>query len=73
MRLIDGDRLQEAVKIIDKPAWMIVRDAPTLTLDDIVVHCRDCAVPHNKWTGCPLLNGLVTPPNFYCAMGEKKK
>lgn len=43
-----------------------------ITLDDLVVHCRDCAVPHNKWTGCPKLNGLVTPPDFYCGFGERK-
>lgn len=35
-----------------------------------VVRCRDCAVPHNKYTGCPMLNGLVTPPDFYCPFGE---
>ena len=38
-----------------------------------VVRCKDCAVPHNRWTGCPKLNGLVTPPNFYCGCGERKK
>ena len=38
-----------------------------------VVRCKDCAVPHNQWTGCPKLNGLVTPPNFYCGYGERKK
>ena len=38
-----------------------------------VVRCKDCAVPHNRWTGCPKLNGLVTPPNFYCGYGERKK
>ena len=37
-----------------------------------VVFCRDCSVPHNKWTGCPNLNGLIPPPNFYCAYGERK-
>ena len=37
-----------------------------------VVRCRDCAVPHNKYTGCPMLNGLVTPPDFYCPFGERK-
>lgn len=37
-----------------------------------VVHCRDCTVPHNKWTGCPRLNGLVTPPDFYCGFGERE-
>ena len=38
-----------------------------------VVRCKDCAVPHNRWTGCPKLNGLVTPPNFYCSYGERRK
>ena len=38
-----------------------------------VVRCRDCAVPHNKYTGCPVLNGLVTPPDFYCPFGERKE
>ena len=37
-----------------------------------VVRCKECAVPHNKWTGCPKLNGLVPPPDFYCAYGERK-
>ena len=37
-----------------------------------VVRCKDCAVPHNKYTGCPKLNGLVTPPDFYCPFGERK-
>ena len=34
--------------------------------------CKDCSVPHNKWTGCPNLNGLIPPPEFYCAKGEMK-
>ena len=43
------------------------------TVDAVpVVRCRDCAVPHNKYTGCPELNGLVTPPDFYCPFGERK-
>ena len=37
-----------------------------------VVRCRDCEVPHNKYTGCPMLNGLVTPHDFYCPFGERK-
>ena len=37
-----------------------------------VVRCKDCAVPHNKYTGCPKLNGLVTPPDFCCPFGERK-
>lgn len=38
-----------------------------------VVRCRECAIPHNKYTGCPKLNGLVTPPDFYCSYGERKE
>ena len=38
-----------------------------------VVWCKDCAVPHNRWTGCPKLNGFVTPPDFYCGYGERRK
>ncbi len=37
-----------------------------------VVYCKDCTVPHNKWTGCPKLCGLVTEPDFFCAFGEPK-
>lgn len=38
-----------------------------------VVRCSECDVPHNKFTGCPNLNGLIPPPNYYCAGGERKK
>lgn len=38
-----------------------------------VIRCKDCAVPHSQWTGCPKLNGLVTPPDFYCSRGERRK
>ena len=48
-----------------------VMDCPTADVVE-VVRCRDCAVPHNFWTGCPHLNGLIPPPNFYCAYGERK-
>lgn len=37
-----------------------------------VVRCRDCAIPHNSWTGCPKLNGCVTRPNDYCSYGIKE-
>ena len=37
-----------------------------------VVRCKDCVVPHNQWTGCPILNGLVTSPDFYCSYGERR-
>ena len=38
-----------------------------------IVRCKDCAIPHNRWTGCPKLNGLITPPDFYCSCGERRK
>ena len=44
------------------------------TVDAVeAVRCKDCTVPHNKYTGCPKLNGLVTPPDFFCPFGEQKK
>ena len=62
--LYDADAItMQGVKIINQfPAVNAVE----------VVRCRDCAVPHNKYTGCPELNGLVTPPDFYCPFGERK-
>lgn len=51
--------------------WVL---AHTPTADVVeVVRCKDCVVPHNRWTGCPKLNGLVTPPDFYCSYGERRK
>lgn len=38
-----------------------------------IVRCKDCDVPHNKWTGCPNLNGLIPPPYHYCGSGIKKE
>ena len=38
-----------------------------------VVRCKNCAVPHNKWTGCPHLNGLIPPPDHYCAKGVRRE
>lgn len=51
--------------------WLL-NNAPTVDAVP-VVRCKDCSVPHNKWTGCPRLNGLVPPPDFYCAFGERRK
>ena len=50
----------------------MISDFPTVDAVP-VVRCKDCAVPHNKYTGCPMLNGLVTPPDFYCPFGERKE
>lgn len=77
MRLIDADALIALIKKRIKNSmisgWLcsIIRDAPTVDAVE-VVRCKDCAVPHNKYTGCPELNGLVTPPDFYCPFGERK-
>lgn len=61
------------------PAKMVVEDCESLLAGHLIangvtipVPCKDCAVPHNKWTGCPKLSGLVPPPDFYCAYGERK-
>ena len=81
MRLIDADRAIEIVRNrgnahpnayhLTNYATLILREAPTVDAVK-VVRCIDCEVPHNKYTGCPKLNGLVTPPDFYCPFGERK-
>ena len=59
----DKNALKLAIEALEKQA----------TVDAVeVVRCKYCAVPHNKYTGCPKLNGLVTPPDFYCPFGERK-
>lgn len=55
-----------------KSVWRIVDEQPTAGVVE-VVRCVDCAVPHNRWTGCPNLNGLIPPENFFCARGERKQ
>ena len=35
------------------------------------ITCGECAVPHNKWTGCPKLGGKITPDNYSCGQGER--
>ena len=81
-RLIDADRAMEIVRNqgiahpnayhLTNYATLILREAPTVDAVE-VIRCKDCAVPHNKYTGCPKLNGLVTPPDFYCPFGERKE
>ena len=83
MRLIDADALKtkaircETFKLYDAPVFLKAVGTKEIdrapTIDAVpVVRCKDCAVPHNKYTGCPKLNGLVTPPDFYCPFGERK-
>lgn len=51
-------------------AMCLIDDATTVDAVE-VVRCRDCVVPHNKYTGCQKLNGMVTTPDFYCKYGER--
>lgn len=60
-----GEFWDEAVLASD------IKNAPTVDAVE-VVRCKNCVVPHNKYTGCPELNGLVTPPDFYCPFGKRK-
>lgn len=86
-RLIDADALMDVIRqheyrlatkqgSIDYGMFTLgiqqaVDEQPTVDAVE-VVRCRDCAVPHNKYTGCLELNGLVTPPDFYCPFGERE-
>lgn len=85
-RLIDAFTLAEEIEsltitVAGKPArWndakhsvlCVLAEQPDVDAVE-VVRCKDCAVPHNKWTGCPKLSGLVPPPDFYCAYGERNR
>ena len=83
-RYIDADALyRDTEKSISEAheARMAVVDDDFLDLindayvdEDVVevVRCKDCNVPRNKWTGCPNLNGMNPPPEFFCAKGVKK-
>lgn len=66
---IDRIRIEAIYKAVEALEKQI--ESPTVDIVE-VVRCGDCAVPHNKYTGCPNLNGLVTPPDFYCPFGERK-
>ena len=72
-RYIDADIALEKMKNWHTKERLMdcVRDAPAADVAE-VVRCNNCAVPHNRWTGCPRLNGLVTPPDFYCSYGERR-
>lgn len=38
-----------------------------------VVRCKDCDIPHNRWTGCPKMGGLIPPPDHFCGYGVRKE
>lgn len=58
--------------VIDAFVYSIKTNIPTADVVE-VVRCKDCAVPHNRWLGCPNLNGLIPPLDFYCERGERKE
>ncbi len=51
--------------------YSFIESQPIADVEE-VVRCKDCDIPHNKWTGCPKLNGLIPPPDFFCGYGERK-
>ena len=77
-RYIDAEELKATVKAND---WsnpcvpivvnMIIDRSPSSDVVE-VVRCKDCDVPRNSWTGCPNLNGMIPPPEFFCAKGVRK-
>lgn len=59
-----AEALDAAVQVMEKAnSGVYSGDAVT------VVRCRECAVPHNEMTGCPLLLGIRVDPDFYCKFG----
>lgn len=78
---------ETALKIIDNYSKTVSEDGKVIVkavrdiVDTIcpaadvveVVRCKDCAIPHNKWLGCPKMNGLIPPPNHFCSYGERKE
>jgi hypothetical protein len=48
-----------------------IRELPVEDVEP-VVRCRNCAVPHNRRTGCPVLGGKIPPDTWYCASGKRK-
>ena len=63
----EADALYKATDI-----YNVIKSA--LTADVVeVVRCKDCTIPHNRFTGCPKLNGLIPPENHFCSFGERKE
>lgn len=67
-----GKQIFDIAEKTVKGCIMAAKNAPAVDAVE-VVRCKDCAVPHNKWTGCPNLNGLVPHPNHFCSYGERKE
>lgn len=76
-RLVDANVLEERVKIFDQPAWMVVRDAPTVDAVE-VVRCKDCIYAELSEDGdlyCDGPIGIFGTVGFsdFCSCGERKK
>jgi hypothetical protein len=68
---IDSERRRILADCVGIMRGLII-DAPAVDAVEMV-RCKDCDVPHNKWTGCPNLNGMIPPADFYCARGERRR
>lgn len=66
----DSEFLSGFLKGVEALADGLVKLTPVDAVE--VVRCLECAIPHNKYTGCPKLNGLVTTPDFFCPYGERR-
>ena len=63
--------IEEALYCVGQEIGEAIRSVPAADVVE-VVRCKDCDVPHNRWIGCRYLNGLIPPPDFYCAYGKSK-
>ena len=79
--IVSSEEVEQAIK--DAPAvdaeevfksLPYIKEVLEMAKKDLVpvVRCEVCDVPHNRWTGCPNLNGMIPPPDFYCASGVRK-
>lgn len=83
-RYIDADalyadtqkRIAEAhearMAVVDNEFLELINDAHIEADVMEVVRCKDCDVLRNSWMGCPNLNGMIPPPEFFCAKGVRK-
>ena len=73
---INGSYVTKTYDMAIRHATKLFRYVPTAYPEaDVVevVRCKDCAIPHNRFTGCPNLNGLIPPENHFCSFGERKE
>ena len=67
----EAERVAMYVAVEKDHAKELIQRIPAADVVE-VVRCKDCDVPHNRWIGCRYLNGLIPPPDFYCACGKRK-